>query len=245
MPPDAPHILVVDDDARLRALLNRFLTENGFRISTAADAAEARALLSGLAPDLIVLDVMMPGEDGVSFTRAMRKGEAPGGDVPVLMLTAMGEPSERIDGLESGADDYLPKPFEPRELVLRIRTILRRAALAEPAPPAPEIPTEMVFGQYRFDLRQNMLWRLSDDSETDEEIVRLTEAEGNLLRCFAEVPGETLTREDLVERNAVNGGERTVDVQITRLRRKIEPDVKYPRFLQTVRGRGYVFRPDS
>jgi two-component system phosphate regulon response regulator OmpR len=242
MTPDAPHILVVDDDERLRALLNRFLSENGFRVSAAADAAEARAVMEGLTPDLMVLDVMMPGEDGVSLTRAMRSGDAPGGDVPVLMLTAMGDAEARIGGLESGADDYLAKPFEPRELLLRIRTILRRMAPTETAPIARSEVSELWFGDFRFDMRQNILWKV----EGAEEItVRLTEAELSLLRCFAEVPGETLGREDLVERSAVNGGERTVDVQITRLRRKIEPDLKYPRFLQTVRGRGYVFRPDS
>jgi len=240
MSPEAPHILVVDDDDRLCDLLRRFLSEHGFRVSTAENAMDARAQMAALLHDLIVLDVMMPGEDGLSLVRAMRGGCDHGRDVPVLMLTAMGEAEQRIDGLESGADDYLSKPFEPRELLLRIRGLLRRAAPAAPDEPPPD---DIRFGVFRFDLRQNLLWRQHPGDA--EEIVRLTEAEGNLLRSFALAPGETLTREDLVDRGAVGGGERTVDVQITRLRRKIEPDVKYPRYLQTVRGRGYVLRLDS
>ena len=234
---EAPHILAVDDDARLRNLLRRFLMENGFRVSVAADAAAARAHLQNLVFDLIVLDVMMPGENGVELTRALRAES----QVPILLLTAMGESGDRIAGLESGADDYLTKPFEPRELVLRIRTILRRAS--PPPPPAVAAPMaggEILFGEFRFDPVRNMLWR-------GEEPVRLTESEGALLAVFAASPGTVFSREDLAEGEAPDGGgnARSIDVQITRLRRKIEPDPKFPRFLQTVRGRGYVLRPDS
>lgn len=238
MSEDAPHILVVDDDARLRNLLRRFLMENGFRVSVAADAAAARCHLGSLVFDLIVLDVMMPGESGMELTRSLR-AESP---VPILLLTAMGETSDRIAGLESGADDYLTKPFEPRELVLRIRTILRR--VTAPVGPAvePAAGAEISFGEFRFDPARNMLWR-------GEEPVRLTESEGALLAVFAAAPGTVFSREDLADgENAPQtggGNARTIDVQITRLRRKIEPDPKYPRFLQTVRGRGYVLRPDS
>ncbi|SDF85857.1 response regulator [Thalassobaculum litoreum] len=235
---ETPHILAVDDDARLRNLLRRFLMENGFRVSVAADAAAARAHLQNLVFDLIVLDVMMPGENGVELTRSLRVES----QVPILLLTAMGEGSDRIAGLESGADDYLTKPFEPRELVLRIRTILRRST--QPLPPAPEpMPAgEITFGEFRFDPVRNMLWR-------GEEPVRLTESEGALLAVFAASPGTVFSREDLAEGEGAatesSGNARTIDVQITRLRRKIEPDPKFPRFLQTVRGRGYVLRPDS
>ncbi|WPZ32147.1 response regulator [Thalassobaculum sp. OXR-137] len=235
---EAPHILAVDDDARLRNLLRRFLMENGFRVSVAADAAAARAQLQSLVFDLIVLDVMMPGENGVDLTRALREES----QVPILLLTAMGESSDRIAGLESGADDYLTKPFEPRELVLRIRTILRRVSRPALLPVPAEPVGEITFGEFRFDPVRNMLWR-------GEEPVRLTESEGALLAVFAAAPGTVFSREDLAEGEgeAPDGGGnvRTVDVQITRLRRKIEPDPKFPRFLQTVRGRGYVLRPDS
>lgn len=236
MSEDAPHILVVDDDARLRNLLRRFLVENGFRVSVAADAAKARAHLGSLVFDLIVLDVMMPGENGVELTRSLRADSL----VPILLLTAMGETDDRIAGLESGADDYLTKPFEPRELVLRIRTILRRVTVPAEMPAQTETGGEVSFGEFRFDPVRNMLWR-------GEEPVRLTESEGALLAVFAAAPGTVFTREDLADgEGGVGGGNaRTIDVQITRLRRKIEPDPKFPRFLQTVRGRGYVLRPDS
>lgn len=236
MSEDAPHILVVDDDARLRNLLRRFLVENGFRVSVAADAAKARAHLDSLVFDLIVLDVMMPGENGVELTRSLRAESL----VPILLLTAMGETDDRIAGLESGADDYLTKPFEPRELVLRIRTILRRVTVPAEMPAQTETGGEVSFGEFRFDPVRNMLWR-------GEEPVRLTESEGALLAVFAAAPGTVFTREDLADgEGGVGGGNaRTIDVQITRLRRKIEPDPKFPRFLQTVRGRGYVLRPDS
>ncbi|HLB79330.1 MAG TPA: response regulator transcription factor [Dongiaceae bacterium] len=222
---ELPHILVVDDDRRLRELLRRYLAEQGFRVTVAANAAEARARLDGLAFDLIVLDIMMPGESGLDLTAALRRD----GGVPILLLTAMGEAEDRIAGLERGADDYLSKPFEPRELVLRIRTILRRV----PAEP-PAAPREVNFGSLRFDLERRVLRR-------GVEEVRLTAAEAGLLDALARRPGVALTREEL-GRQA--GGSRTVDVQMTRLRRKIEADPRFPRYLQTVRGRGYMLQPE-
>jgi len=220
------HILVVDDDRRLRELLRRYLAERGYRVSVAADAAEARASLKGLEFDLVVLDVMMPGESGLAFTRAFRQES----DAPVLLLTAMGEAQDRIAGLEAGADDYLAKPFEPRELLLRIEAILRRGG-RRPAPAGP-----LRLGEYSFDLARGELKR-GDDT------VRLTASEAELLRVFARRPGVTISREEL-SRAAGDPGSRAVDVQVTRLRRKIEPDPRAPRYLQTVWGQGYVLWPD-
>lgn len=229
-----PHILVVDDDGRLRDLLRRYLSENGFLVSTAADAAEARAKLESFSFDLLVLDVMMPGESGLDLTRDLRRGGAQTGAVPILLLTAMAETEERISGLESGADDYLTKPFEPRELLLRIRTILRRVNGAAPAraASAPVLLGGLLFDAERLELRGA------------DRTVRLTEAEAALLRALAENPGATLTRDDLALRLDLTGNPRTVDVQVTRLRRKIEPDPRFPRYLQTVRGKGYALLPD-
>ena len=225
-----PHILVVDDDGRLRDLLRRYLTENGFRVSTAADAAEARAKLESLAFDLLVLDVMMPGESGLDLTQDLRRT----GVVPILLLTAMAETEDRINGLERGADDYLSKPFEPRELLLRIRTILRRVNGAAPARAAgaPVLLGGLLFDAERLELRG------------PGRTVRLTEAEAALLRALAQNPGATLSRDDLAQRLDLTGNPRTVDVQVTRLRRKIEPDPRFPRYLQTVRGKGYALLPD-
>ncbi|MDM7944713.1 MAG: response regulator transcription factor [Oceanibaculum nanhaiense] len=225
-----PHILVVDDDGRLRDLLRRYLTENGFRVSTAADAAEARAKLESLAFDLLVLDVMMPGESGLDLTQDLRRT----GVVPILLLTAMAETEDRINGLERGADDYLSKPFEPRELLLRIRTILRRVNGAAPARAAgaPVLLGGLLFDAERLELRG------------PDRTVRLTEAEAALLRALAQNPGATLSRDDLAQRLDLTGNPRTVDVQVTRLRRKIEPDPRFPRYLQTVRGKGYALLPD-
>ena len=227
---EVPHVLVVDDDSRLRSLLHRYLSENGFRVTGAADADEARRRLKVLAFDLIVLDVMMPGETGLELTADLRRSDR----VPILLLTAMGEPEDRIAGLESGADDYLPKPFEPRELLLRIRTILRWVA---GAPGAATSNIAVRFGDYHFDLRQDALYR-------GPVRIKLTEAETGLLRAFVERPNRPLSREDLLACNAVNGSTRTVDVQVTRLRRKIERDPKFPQYLQTVRGLGYVLKGD-
>ncbi len=221
-----PHLLVVDDDARLRQLLHRYLSDNGFRITLAADAGEARASLTSFAFDLIVLDVMMPGETGIELTRSLRS-EMQQKRVPILLLTAMGEPEDRINGLEQGADDYLAKPFEPRELVLRIRNILERRGAAG----------SVRFGAFRFDLGRNELYR-------GGELVHLTSAEAWLLAALAARAGEAVSREDLSQSAPFSGCIRNVDVQMTRLRRKIEPDPRYPRYLQTVRGTGYALKPE-
>lgn len=223
-----PHILVVDDDNRLRQLLNKYLAENGYLVSTAADAAQARQQLGAMAFDLIVLDVMMPGESGLALTRSLRADNA----VPILLLTAMGETTDRIAGLEVGADDYLTKPFEPRELLLRINSILRRSVRETPSEPQPRR-----FGRFSFDPGRGELL-------SDGDVVHLTSAEAALLAQLAQAPGETLSREDLAARTGNGGNLRTVDVQVTRLRKKIEDDPRQPRHLQTVRGRGYVLWTD-
>ena len=229
---DLRHILVVDDDRRLRELLHRYLTDNGFLVTSARDASEARRLQQGFTFDLIVLDVMMPGESGLELARALRQMR---NNVPILMLTAMAEPSDRIGGLEAGADDYLPKPFEPRELLLRIRTILKRTLTGVPqAAPPPEIK----LGPLRFDRERAILL------DGNGQVIRVTTAEASLLNVLSEAPGEVLSRESLGERCAIDGGDRAVDVQVARLRRKIESDPKNPRYLQTIRSRGYVLRPD-
>ncbi|MCA3350207.1 MAG: response regulator [Roseomonas sp.] len=228
---DPAHILVVDDDARLRALLQRFLTEQGFRVSTAENAAAARAALADMAFDLLVLDVMMPGETGLELTAALR---AEGQEVPILMLTARGAPDDRIAGLEQGVDDYLAKPFDPRELALRIRTILRRAA---PAPAAPHSLAPMQIGNRWFDIERAEL-------RGPDGIIRLTGGEAALLQALARRAGDILSREDIGEAlGTPDAGERAIDVQVTRLRRKVEPDPREPRFIQTIRHRGYVLRP--
>ncbi|MGD9537489.1 MAG: response regulator [Alphaproteobacteria bacterium] len=225
------HILVVDDDDRLRTLIARYLGDNGYRVTGASDAADARAKLAGMAFDLIIVDVMMPGEDGVALTRSLRQTR----DLPILMLTAMGEPEDRIAGLEAGADDYLPKPFEPRELLLRIATILRRAS--PPRRPAAPASTRLRLGAHRFDPAQGVLTR-------GAQPVRLTTAEASLLRIFAAAPGQTLSRDALCEEIGADPTGRALDVQINRLRRKIEPKPKEPRYLITVWGEGYELRPD-
>jgi two-component system phosphate regulon response regulator OmpR len=231
-----PHLLVVDDDARLRGLLRRYLSDNGFRVTLAGDAREARASLASFAFDLIVLDVMMPGESGLDLTRALRSeggGQARLPRIPVLLLTAMGEAEDRVNGLEQGADDYLAKPFEPRELVLRIRNIIERHGVADDAGTARSV----CFGRFRFDLGRNELFR-------GGEIVHLTAAEAGLLSALAARAGEPVSREDLSQSAQFSGNIRNVDVQMTRLRRKIEPDPRYPRYLQTVRGTGYALKPE-
>lgn len=224
---DAPHLLVVDDDRVIRQTLARYLTNNGYRVSTAEHAGAARSQLDGLTFDLLILDVMMPGETGFDLARAIRRGETyQKTDVPILMLTARAESGDRITGLEIGADDYVPKPFEPRELLLRIAGILRRAM------PAPQPVVEMVrFGDFTFHVGRLEL-------KHADEVVRLTDREKDMLRTLAVKPGETVPRFDL----AAPGGdinERTVDVQVNRLRRKIEVDPANPVHLQTVRGVGY------
>lgn len=226
MSDSAAHLLVVDDDARIRSLLRRFLLREGFLVSTAPDAARARALLRGLEFNLIILDVMMPGEDGLSLIRSLR----PKLTTPILLLTARGEVSDRISGLEAGADDYLPKPFDPRELLLRVNAILRRMPAS-----APTAQPMLGLGDLRYDVERGELWH-------GEDWVHLTETEGALLRRLAETPGDAISRLDLGEDLAGTGeepSERAIDVQITRLRRKLEPDPRQPRYLQTVRGVGY------
>ena len=219
---DAPHLLVVDDDTRIRTLLRQFLTGNGYRVTVAASAAEARRKLAGLDFDLIVLDVMMPGESGVQLTRALRQEK----DVPILMLTALSETDSRVTGLEAGADDYLPKPFDPRELLLRLNNILRRGG-PQTAPKVEQI----VFGPYTFQIARREL-------KKNGEPVKLTDREQEILAIFAERAGETIPRHELIGSDS-EVGERTIDVQINRLRRKIERDPSNPVWLQTVRGVGY------
>ncbi|MCW8843884.1 MAG: response regulator [Rhodobacteraceae bacterium] len=228
-----PHLLIVDDDERIRDLLKKFLMRNGFLVTAARDAAHARRILSGLDFDLIVLDVMMPGEDGMSLTRGIRETST----TPVLLLTAKGETEDRIMGLEAGADDYLPKPFEPKELLLRINAILRRMPEAQEADTAPKM---LNLGSIRYDIERAEMWQ-------GEEILRLTATENQLMKIFSATPGEPISRAKLVEdlgRDRGQAQERAVDVQITRLRRKIEADPKQPRYLQTVRGAGYMLVPD-
>ena len=220
---DQPHILVVDDDRRLRDLLQRYLVENGFRVTTAADAGAARQKLDGFAFDLLVIDVMMPGETGLQLTDSLRAHNS----VPIMMLTALGETDDRIAGLEHGADDYLVKPFEPRELLLRIQTILRRT------PATTDEAEEVAFGPCRYHPATAELFR-------DEERIRLTDSEARLLGALARQPGATVARQTLADELGLDAAGRAVDVQMTRLRRKIEVDPRNPRHLQTVRGVGYM-----
>jgi len=219
-----PHVLVVDDDRRLRALLRDFLADNGFLVATANDAADARGKLSHLDFDAIVLDVMMPGENGIKFMQELRIKS----DIPILLLTAMDEIEDRITGLESGADDYLAKPFEPRELVLRLNAVLRRAQAREV-----ENGSVIRFGNFSFNGSRGELYR-------DEILIKLTWGEIGLLRAFARHVGVSVSRDVLAGRMGVSP--RTVDVQIARLRRKIESDLSHPHYLITVRGEGYVLR---
>ena len=227
MSAEPPHVLVVDDDQRLRELLQRYLRQSGYLVSAAADAEGAKERLRTFAFDLIVLDVMLPGQDGVSLTAELRLR----GEVPVLLLTARGELEDRIAGLEAGADDYLVKPFEPRELLLRISTILRRAQ-------APRIDEVIRFGPFTFNRTSGELKRVDD-------VLHLTTGELSLLQVLAAKPGEAVTRAELGERAAIAGSDRAVDVQMARLRRKIEEDPRQPRWLLTARGSGYVLRLGS
>ena len=224
---DDPHLLVVDDDERLRALLTRYLGTNGYRVTAASGAGEARQLMKSMAFDLLILDVMMPGESGLDLTRSVRSGS----QIPILMLTARGEPTDRIAGLELGADDYLPKPFEPRELLLRVGSLLRRVA-----PPEPPASGPVRMGEALFDPDGARLTR-------GGKPLKLTGAEAALLQLFAAHAGRRFSRTDLCKRLGVSL-ERSIDVQVTRLRRKIAEDPKLPLYLQTVRGVGYVLVPD-
>lgn len=232
IPGHQAHVLLVDDDERIRGLLQKFLMRNGYLITAARDAEHARRLLGGLDFDLAILDVMMPGDNGYVLCAEIRSTR----DMPILMLTARGETSDRITGLEAGADDYLAKPFEPKELLLRLKAILRRA----PAGGGGAMPRMLHLGAARYDLDRGELYRGQDP-------VRLTATETTLMRVLAATPHEAVSRTDLVERLGRDGeasGERAVDVQITRLRRKLETDPKQPRYLQTVRGAGYMLAPD-
>jgi two-component system phosphate regulon response regulator OmpR len=224
---DAAHILIIDDDRRIRDLLSRYLAENSFRVTVAVDAADARRKLDGLSFDLLIVDVMMPGESGVEFTKSLREEQ----DVPILMLTALSETEARIKGLEAGADDYLPKPFDPRELLLRVASILKRSI-------QPEVPTieQVVFGPYTFSIASREL-------KKSGTVVRLTDREREIMVHFSLNAGEIVPRQDLLGEDA-STGERTVDVQINRLRRKIETDPAQPIWLQTVRGMGYKLYVD-
>lgn len=226
---EIPHILVVDDDERLRRLLKRFLSENGFSVSVAEDAADARNKISLIEFDLIVLDLMMPGESGLDFASFFKQHHS----TPILMLTAMGDAEDRINGLESGAEDYLTKPFEPRELVLRISNILKR--IERPLAPAKEEPVKL--GHFEFN-------RVRQTLSQNGTPIHLTASEASLLNILCDQAGETLSREQLAELSGIEGNDRTIDVQVTRLRRKIEKDPKLPRYLHTIRGQGYVLRPD-
>ncbi len=232
---DASHILVVDDDQRLRALLQRYLSEQGFRVTAAENAAEARGRLRAIQPDAIVLDVNMPGESGLELTASLR---AQNSDLPILLLTARGDPGDQIEGFEAGADDYLGKPFEPRVLLLRLRALLRRV----PQPvTAAENDRPVRIGGYEFDPVRGVLTVFGG-----EPAPHLTGGEAALLTVLARRPGEVFSREELARTLEMDeAGERAIDVQVTRLRRKIEPDPREPRFLHTVRGRGYVLKPGA
>lgn len=219
---DAPHLLIVDDDKRIRDLLQRYLRERGFRVTAASDSLEARRKLEGLDFDLLIADVMMPGESGIALTKSLRQDRK----FPIIVLTALTEAESRIEGLEAGADDYLGKPFDPRELVLRINNILRRSASERP--PAIE---QIMFGPFAFSITRQELRKSG-------EVIHLTDREQEIMRIFATRPGETVPRHELAG-NEAETGERTIDVQINRLRRKIEDDPSNPVWLQTVRGIGY------
>ena len=223
---DHPHILVVDDDDRLRNLLQRYLTEHGFRVSAAIDARDARSKMGMLSFDLLILDVMMPGESGLDFAMDLKKRN----NIPIMMLTAMAEQNDKINGLETGVNDYLTKPFEPRELLLRIRNILKN------------IPTK----KHRGIVKLGDIIFYTDRSELLRSGVHihLTEVETILLSALVQKQGQVLSRKDIVEATGAVSSDRAVDVQVTRLRRKIEENPKLPRYLQTVRGRGYILHPD-
>ncbi len=219
---DLPHVLIVDDDDRIRRLVSRFLRENGFVVSAAHDAAAARAIMKRFIFDALVVDIMMPGEDGISFTKSVRAT----GDIPILLLTALGEAENRIAGLESGADDYLSKPFEPRELVLRLQSILRRR------PPSIKKAENIRIGRWLYDPAFGEL-------RDGEHAVKLTSAEETLLQALASRSGEAISRDELAVLCGADAEARTIDVQVTRLRRKLEDNPRMPRWLQTVRGTGY------
>ena len=229
---DSAHILVIDDDDRLRELLQKYLSENRFRVTAAENSNDARAKMKNISFDLLILDLMMPGEFGLEFAKSIRSRNDFSRDVPILILTAMGETEHRISGLEVGGDDYMIKPFEPRELLLRVQSILRRTTKEDKL-----LPTESNLGAMIFDLDREEL-------RQGDKIIWLTSGESKLLKMLAERPGTVFSREDLSNQLSLDSGERAIDVQVNRLRQKIETDPKSPRYLQTVRGRGYILRPD-
>lgn len=224
-----PHILIVDDDTRIRELLQKYLADNGYRTSSAADAAEAERKMGALMYDLLILDIMMPGITGLEFTAKLREAE---NAIPILLLTALAEIEQRIEGLTLGADDYLPKPFDPKELLLRVQNILRRSGADENTIAPPE---EVHFGDYLFRYERGELTR-------EGARISLTTREVEVLRCLTQSPGRIVTRNELADGEDIS--ERAIDVQINRLRRKIEADPRDPIYLQTVRGAGYVLRTD-
>ena len=230
-----PHILVVDDDDRIRSLLARYLLDQQMVVMTAANADAARDILSAFDFDLLILDIMMPGETGLSLLTDLRRTRT----VPVIMLTALGETSDRITGFEGGADDYLPKPFDPKELLLRIHAILKRRGVAGVADQAGVNDAQRPIGPWIFEIRRGELQDISKD-----QVVKLTQVEANLLRVLSAQPGKILSRDDLARLCQLEGQERAVDVQVTRLRRKLEVDPAQPRYLQTIRGKGYILYPD-
>lgn len=227
-----PHILVVDDDDRIRDLVSRYLSENGFFVVGASDAQEAKEILDFAEFDALVVDVMMPGQSGVDFTQEIREMNNALQDVPVLLLTAMGETEDRITGLSAGADDYLAKPFDPRELVLRLEAILRRRPQTQ--------ASKIKIGQWIFEQEQNILI----SANNNQDVVKLTDVEVTLLTSLSGSMGRVMSREELSELCGLDPEKRTVDVQVTRLRRKIEEDSNMPRYLQTVRGKGYVLKAE-
>ncbi len=230
-----PHILVVDDDDRIRSLLARYLMDQQMVVMTAANAAAARDVLNGFDFDLLILDIMMPGETGLSLLTDLRRTRT----VPVIMLTALGETSDRITGLSGGADDYLPKPFDPKELLLRIQAILKRRGVAGPVA-QPATDGQRPIGPWVFETRRGELQDLSGG-----QVVKLTQVEANLLRVLSAQPNKILSRDDLARLCQLEGQERAVDVQVTRLRRKLEADPAQPRYLQTIRGKGYILYMDN
>lgn len=222
-----PHILVVDDDARIRDLISRYLTENDFVVATAHDALHAEEVLERAIFDALIVDVMMPKKTGFEFSKELRVTS----DVPILLLTALGEVDDRISGLETGADDYLTKPFEPKELLLRLKSILRRR------PEKTDTQNGFKMGKWTYDIDLKEL-------SSDEETVRLTAVEANLIEMLATHAGQILSRDELARLCGLDGNDRTIDVQVTRLRRKIEEDSRFPKYLQTIRGQGYMLRLD-
>jgi two-component system OmpR family response regulator len=235
-----PHLLVVDDDREIRTLISQFLTKHGYRVSSARDGAEMMQVLDSSRIDLIVLDLMMPGEDGLALCRRLRAQPGPSGAIPIIMLTAMGEETDRIVGLEMGADDYLPKPFNPRELLARVKAVLRRATGLPVGSSAEPVNRGMTFEGWRLDIAKRELW------SPDKVLVQLSAGEFDLLVAFAEHPQRVLTRDqllDLARGRSAMPFDRSIDVQVSRLRRKIEPDPKEPSLIKTVRSGGYIFTP--